>query len=83
MGRRHLAQTPSLLQLWKRFLCGVLLLFGLFSFHNHLAQVKLREMTILDLQKKIAESDARLKQQQHLYEAVRPGLTTRQDGVLS
>ena len=28
-------------------------------------------MTILDLQKKIAESDARLKQQQHLYEAVR------------
>ena len=33
-------------------------------------QVKLREMTILDLQKKIAESDARLKQQQHLYEAV-------------
>lgn len=34
-------------------------------------QVKLREMTILDLQKKIAESDARLKQQQHLYEAVR------------
>lgn len=33
-------------------------------------QVKLREMTILDLQKKISESDARLKQQQHLYEAV-------------
>jgi len=28
-------------------------------------------MTILDLQKKISESDARLKQQQHLYEAVR------------
>ena len=34
-------------------------------------QVKLREMTILDLQKKIAEGDARLKQQQNLYEAVR------------
>ena len=32
-------------------------------------QVKLREMTILDLQKKIAEGDARLKQQQNLYEA--------------
>ena len=31
-------------------------------------QVKLREMTILDLQKKIAEGDARLKQQQNLYE---------------
>jgi len=36
-----------------------------------LEEVKLREMTILDLQKKISESDARLKQQQHLYEAVR------------
>ena len=34
-------------------------------------QVKLREMTILDLQKKIAEGDAKLKQQQNLYEAVR------------
>merc|ERR1719199_338651 len=36
-----------------------------------LEEVKLREMTILDLQKKIAEGDARLKQQQNLYEAVR------------
>mmetsp|Transcript_9595 Transcript_9595/g.21717 ORF Transcript_9595/g.21717 Transcript_9595/m.21717 type:complete len:314 (-) Transcript_9595:756-1697(-) len=36
-----------------------------------LLQVKLREMTMLDLQKKIAESDALLKQQQHLYEVVR------------
>ena len=35
-----------------------------------LEEVKLREMTILDLQKKIAEGDARLKQQQNLYEAV-------------
>ena len=33
-----------------------------------LEEVKLREMTILDLQKKIAEGDARLKQQQNLYE---------------
>merc|ERR1711865_239810 len=36
-----------------------------------LEEVKLREMTILDLQKKIAEGDARLKQQQNLYEAGR------------
>jgi len=41
------------------------------KFAAALEEVKLREMTILDLQKKIAESDARLKQQQHLYEAVR------------
>lgn len=34
-------------------------------------QVKLREMAIIDLQKKIAEGDNRLKQQQNLYEAVR------------
>ena len=34
-------------------------------------QVKLREMTILDLQKKIAEGDAKLKQQQNLYEPPR------------
>ena len=36
-----------------------------------LEEVKLREMTILDLQKKIAEGDVRLKQQQNQYEAVR------------
>jgi len=36
-----------------------------------LEEVKLREMTILDLQKKIFEGEARLKQQQNLYEAVR------------
>merc|ERR1711865_808741 len=36
-----------------------------------LEEVKLREMTILDLQKKIAEGDTKLKQQQNLYEAVR------------
>jgi len=41
------------------------------KFAAALEEVKLREMTILDLQKKIAESDTRLKQQQHLYEAVR------------
>lgn len=33
--------------------------------------VKLRDMTIVDLQGKIAESEGRLKQQQKLYEAVR------------
>ena len=38
---------------------------------SNIEQVKLREMTILDLQKKIAEGDARLKSQQNLYEAVR------------
>eukprot|EP00873_Tetraselmis_striata_P013169 jgi/Tetstr1/433433/TSEL_022707.t1 len=36
-----------------------------------LEEVKLREMAIIDLQKKIAEGDNRLKQQQNLYEAVR------------
>jgi chromosome segregation ATPase len=36
-----------------------------------LEEVKLREMTMVDLQKKISEGDARLKQQQSLYEAVR------------
>merc|ERR1719230_1681075 len=41
------------------------------KFGAALEEVKLREMTILDLQKKIAESDAKLKQQQNLYEAVR------------
>jgi len=41
------------------------------KFMAALEEVKLREMTILDLQKKIAEGDTRLKQQQLLYEAVR------------
>merc|ERR1719375_3127918 len=41
------------------------------KFAAALEEVKLREMTILDLQKKIAEGDSKLKQQQGLYEAVR------------
>lgn len=41
------------------------------KFAAALEEVKLREMTILDLQKKIAEGDTKLKQQQSLYEAVR------------
>eukprot|EP00898_Chlorokybus_atmophyticus_P000353 jgi/Chlat1/1318/Chrsp118S01746 len=36
-----------------------------------LEEVKLREMTVLELQKRIAEGENRLKQQQNLYEAVR------------
>jgi chromosome segregation ATPase len=36
-----------------------------------LEEVKIREMTIVDLQKKIQEGDQKLKQQQNLYEAVR------------
>eukprot|EP00727_Mastigamoeba_balamuthi_P004946 m51a1_g1445 hypothetical protein (1912) ;mRNA; r:130017-137422 len=36
-----------------------------------LEEVKLREMAITDLQKKIVEQEARLKQQKSLYEAVR------------
>jgi chromosome segregation ATPase len=36
-----------------------------------LEEVKLREMAIIDLQKKIAEGENKLKQQQNLYEAVR------------
>jgi len=36
-----------------------------------LEEVKIREMTIADLQKKIAEAETKLKQQQNLYEAVR------------
>eukprot|EP00164_Ancoracysta_twista_P002083 GFYU01002746.1.p1 GENE.GFYU01002746.1~~GFYU01002746.1.p1 ORF type:complete len:871 (-),score=408.33 GFYU01002746.1:57-2669(-) len=34
-------------------------------------EVKIRDMVILDLQKKITEGEAKLKQQQNLYEAVR------------
>merc|ERR1719181_2006888 len=41
------------------------------KFGAALEEVKLREMTILDLQKKISEGDQKLKQQQNLYEAVR------------
>merc|ERR1719238_1803496 len=41
------------------------------KFAAALEEVKLREMTILDLQKKISEGDAKLKQQEQLYEAVR------------
>lgn len=36
-----------------------------------LEDVKLREMGIIDLQKKIAEAEGKFKQQQNLYEAVR------------
>ena len=36
-----------------------------------LEEVKLREMAIIDLQKRIAEGESKLKQQQNLYEAVR------------
>jgi len=41
------------------------------KFGAALEEIKLREMTILDLQKKISEGDAKLQQQQNLYEAVR------------
>jgi hypothetical protein len=36
-----------------------------------LEEVKMREMAIIDLQKRITEGEGRLKQQQNLYEAVR------------
>jgi hypothetical protein len=36
-----------------------------------LEEVKLREMAIIDLQKRISEGESKLKQQQNLYEAVR------------
>lgn len=36
-----------------------------------LEEVKIREMSIVDLQKKILEGESKLKQQQNLYEAVR------------
>ena len=36
-----------------------------------LEEVKVREMAILDLQKKIMDGENKLKQQQNLYEAVR------------
>eukprot|EP00033_Pygsuia_biforma_P003301 GCRY01003618.1.p1 GENE.GCRY01003618.1~~GCRY01003618.1.p1 ORF type:complete len:896 (+),score=357.46 GCRY01003618.1:142-2829(+) len=36
-----------------------------------LEEVKIREMTVFDLNKKIAEADTKLKQQQNLYETVR------------
>ncbi|KAG2443529.1 hypothetical protein HXX76_001881 [Chlamydomonas incerta] len=36
-----------------------------------LEEVKLREMAIIDLQKRIGEGESKLKQQQNLYEAVR------------
>ena len=38
---------------------------------KHMEEVKVREMEIFDLKKKIAESETKLKQQQNLYEAVR------------
>ena len=41
------------------------------KYMSALEEVKLREMAIIDLQKKIAEGENRLKQQQNLYEAVR------------
>ena len=36
-----------------------------------LDEVKVRELEVVELQKKIAEGETRLKQQQALYEAVR------------
>ena len=41
------------------------------KYMSALEEVKLREMAIIDLQKKIVEAEGRLKQQQNLYEAVR------------
>jgi len=41
------------------------------KFSNALDEVKAREITVLQLQKKIAEGESKLKQQQNLYEAVR------------
>ena len=41
------------------------------KFMQALEEVKVREMSILQLQKRIAESESKLKQQQALYEAVR------------
>ena len=38
---------------------------------NCLEEVKLRDMQLLQLQKEIGDWEAKLKQQQHLYEAVR------------
>merc|ERR1711998_389415 len=40
-------------------------------FGQAMDEVKAREVTVLQLQKKIAEGEAKLKQQQNLYEAVR------------
>ena len=48
--------------------------FGLFTFDTTLQaleEVKLREMAIIDLQKKIGEAETKFKQQQNVYEAVR------------
>ena len=41
------------------------------KFTNAVDEVKAREITVLQLQKKIVEGEAKLKQQQNLYEAVR------------
>mmetsp|Transcript_148054 Transcript_148054/g.258763 ORF Transcript_148054/g.258763 Transcript_148054/m.258763 type:complete len:891 (-) Transcript_148054:258-2930(-) len=41
------------------------------KYYSSLEEVKIRAMTITDLQKQISESEAKLKQQQNLYEAVR------------
>eukprot|EP01006_Ploeotia_vitrea_P054260 TRINITY_DN67868_c2_g2_i1.p1 TRINITY_DN67868_c2_g2~~TRINITY_DN67868_c2_g2_i1.p1 ORF type:complete len:887 (+),score=163.54 TRINITY_DN67868_c2_g2_i1:147-2807(+) len=41
------------------------------KYYQALEEVKIRQMTITDLQKQISESEAKLKQQQNLYEAVR------------
>ncbi|XP_067934774.1 cilia- and flagella-associated protein 58-like [Watersipora subatra] len=38
---------------------------------QHMEEVKVREMSIFDYKKKIAEAETKLKQQQNLYEAVR------------
>jgi len=41
------------------------------KYFQQLEEIKLKELDIMDLQKKIAEGENRLKQQQNLYEAVR------------
>lgn len=46
-------------------------LLAVFDAQQALEEVKLREMAIIDLQKRIMEGEAKLKQQQNLYEAVR------------
>jgi chromosome segregation ATPase len=38
---------------------------------NSLEEVKMKELQIFDLKKKITEAETKLKQQQNLYEAVR------------
>ena len=58
-------------------------------FHSQvLEELKIRDVGILDLQKRIAEEEAKLKQQQNMYEAIRAdrnmyskNLISAQDGI--